>query len=310
MVTSQRSARIDRLSGHLAAICVLARAACDRQPAAPRPGGTGFLRGTSPQNARVKIATWNVNDINKRLPILLAWLDATAPDVVALQELKTTEANFPFAALDAAGYTCAMVGQATWNGVALLARSGSDADIVVTRRSLPGDAADQQARYLEAAIDGVLFGALYAPNGNPCPGPKFDYKLAWLQRLQAHAAALWHSGHPVVLLGDYNVVPTDEDIYSPASWRDNALLQPQARAAWRLLRQQGWTDALLQACGPRAYTFWDYRRSRWERDAGLRIDHLLLSASLQPRLATAGVDRAVRGLEGSSDHAPAWLTLK
>ena len=256
----------------------------------------------------MKIATWNINDINKRLPLLLAWLEATQPDVVALQELKTAEAGFPSEALRQAGYGCTVVGQKTWNGVALLAR---DAEPVVIRRALPGIASDMQARYVEAAINGVIVASLYAPNGNPCPGPKFDYKLDWLARLNRHAAELWTTGHPVILAGDYNVVPTDADIYSPATWLDNALLKPQARDAYALLLAQGWRDSIRHMHPrQRIYTFWDYRRNRWQRDAGLRIDHLLISKSLRPRLLDAGVDRDVRGMEGASDHAPTWVQMK
>ena len=256
----------------------------------------------------MRIATWNVNNVVSRLPILLAWLEATQPDVVALQELKTIDAQFPRAALEAAGYGSLCVGQKTWNGVALLARG---ADPIEIRRELPGDVADKQARYLEAAVDGVIVASLYLPNGNPWPGPKFDYKLAWFERLIAHARSLHKSGHPVVLAGDFNVVPTDADIYSPASWLDNALLQPEARAAFAKLKRQGWTDA-LRTMHPdeRPYTFWDYRRNRWPRDAGLRIDHLMLSRSIADRLVDAGVDRAVRGVENASDHAPAWIELR
>ncbi len=253
----------------------------------------------------MRVATWNINHISKRLPLLLAWLDATRPDAVALQELKTTDAEFPRAALEAAGYGALCVGQKTWNGVALLAR---DAQPIEIRRRLPGDDADAQARYLEAAIHGTIIASLYLPNGNPCPGPKFDYKLAWFERLNRHAAELWQSGHPVILAGDFNVVPTDADIYSPKTWLDNALLQPQPRAAFARLLRQGWTDAIrtLHPTTP-MYTFWDYRRNRWARDAGLRIDHLLLSKALKPRLKAAGVDRELRGLEQASDHAPAWV---
>ncbi len=256
----------------------------------------------------MKIATWNINNVQRRLPLLLAWLEATRPDVVALQELKVTDADFPAAALEAAGYGAVCAGQRTWNGVALLAR---DAEPVLVRRSLPGDPADTQSRYIEAAVGGVIVASIYLPNGNPQPGPKFDYKLAWFERLHAHAASLWSSGHPVVLAGDFNVVPTDDDIYSPTSWLDNALLQPAARAAYRALLDQGWTDA-IRARHPtdRIYTFWDYKRNRWPRDAGLRIDHLLLSGGLAKRLIDAGVDRAVRGMEDASDHAPAWALLK
>ncbi|HLL19294.1 MAG TPA: exodeoxyribonuclease III [Rubrivivax sp.] len=255
----------------------------------------------------MRIASWNVNDVHKRLPLLLAWLEATQPDVVALQELKTTEAAFPRAALEAAGYGSLVVGQRTWNGVALLAR-GSDP--VPVRRALPGDARDVQARWLEGAVEGILFASLYLPNGNPWPGPKFHYKMAWFERLIAHAGQLWQTGHPVALMGDFNVVPTDDDIYSPTSWLDNALLQPEPREAHARLLRQGWTDAINRVHpGDRIYTFWDFRRNRWQRNAGLRIDHLLLSKSLQSRLKGAGVDTAVRAMENASDHAPVWAEL-
>lgn len=255
----------------------------------------------------MKIATWNVNNVVKRLPLLLAWLDATRPDVVALQELKATDAQFPQAALAEAGYGALCVGQKAWNGVALLAR---DTQPIEIRRTLPGDPSDNQARYLEAAIDGVIVASLYLPNGNPQPGPKFDYKQAWFERLIVHAAELWKTGHPVVLAGDYNVVPTDADIYSPKTWLDNALLQPAPREAYARLLKQGWTDAIRKRHPKESiYTFWDYRRNRWQRNAGLRIDHLLLSKSLKSKLLDAGVDREVRGLEDTSDHAPAWVML-
>jgi len=253
----------------------------------------------------VRVATWNVNDIRKRLPQLLDWLQRTAPDVVALQELKTPTADFPVAALAAAGYAALVVGQRTWNGVALLAR-GQEPLAVST--ALPGDPKDKEARYAEAAIDGVLFACLYLPNGNPCPGPKFDYKLRWFERLQARAAQLQASGQPVVLLGDWNVVPTDADIYKPDTWRDNALLQPEPRAAFARLLAQGWTDALAHAHPQaRLFTFWDYRRNRWQRDAGLRIDHILVNGRLA--IADAGVDRDERGADNPSDHAPAWARI-
>jgi exodeoxyribonuclease-3 len=256
----------------------------------------------------MRIATWNINDVNKRLPLLLAWLEATKPDVVALQELKAVEEAFPRSALEQAGYGSLVVGQRTWNGVALLARG---ADPLPVRRSLPGDPRDDQARYVEAAVQGILFGCVYLPNGNPCPGPKFDYKLAWFERLIVHAAQLWDTGVPVALIGDFNVVPTDADIYSPKTWLDNALLQPEPREAYARLLKQGWTDA-LRAMHPDEpmFTFWDYRRNRWQRNAGLRIDHLLLSKKLKARRIAAGVDREVRGVEGASDHAPAWVDLR
>ncbi|MEJ7931129.1 exodeoxyribonuclease III [Ramlibacter sp. AN1015] len=255
----------------------------------------------------MRIATWNINDVRTRLALLLAWLEATRPDVVALQEIKCTDAQFPREALRAAGYGALVVGQRTWHGVALLARGAEPLEI---RRVLPGDPEDREARYLEAAVHGMVVASLYLPNGNPCPGPRFDYKLAWFERLIAHARSLWRSGHPVVLAGDFNVVPTDADIYAPATWRDNALLQPQARTAYARLLRQGWWDVLRRLHPQGApFTFWDYRRNRWERNAGLRIDHLLVSRGLRERLADAGVDREVRGIEGASDHAPVWLQL-
>ncbi len=253
----------------------------------------------------MRIATWNVNNVRKRLPQLLAWLDSTKPDVVALQELKTETAAFPRTELESAGYGCLVAGQRTWNGVALLSRGYEPIEI---RRTLPGDDSDKQARFLEAAINGVAVACLYLPNGNPQPGPKFDYKLAWFERLIEHAATLMASGNPVVLAGDFNVVPTDFDIYSPDHWKDNALLQPAARAAYERLLAQGWTDS-LRARFPdeRVYTFWDYLRNRWPRNAGLRIDHILLGNNL--KLLDAGVDRGMRGNDEPSDHAPVWAEV-
>jgi exodeoxyribonuclease-3 len=256
----------------------------------------------------VKIATFNINDVNRRLPNLLEWLAEAQPNVVCLQELKATQQAFPADPIRTAGYGVVWQGQRSWNGVAILARS---ADPVVTRRELPGDPADTQSRYIEAAVNGVQIGCLYAPNGNPQPGPKFDYKVAWLERLIAHAAKLLATGVPVVLAGDYNVVPTAEDIYPTRSWEKDALVQPESRAAFARLLAQGWTDALRarHPTGP-VYTFWDYKRDRWHRDAGLRIDHILISAALQDRLVDAGVDREVRGREDASDHAPVWAVLR
>jgi exodeoxyribonuclease III len=253
----------------------------------------------------MRIATFNINNIVKRLDNLLAWLKAAQPDVVCLQETKVADALFPHRALEEAGYGAVWRGERTYNGVAILARG---AQPVLTRRSLPGDEADSQARYIEAAVQGVVVGCLYLPNGNPQPGPKFDYKMGWFERLIAHAESL--RPHPVVLAGDYNVVPTDADIYPSRSWGKNALLQPQPRAAYARLLACGWTDALraAQPEGP-LWTFWDYLRDGWSRDAGLRLDHLLLSPSLAPRLNDAGVDRWVRGEPGASDHAPAWIAL-
>ncbi len=255
----------------------------------------------------MRIATYNVNDIRRRLDPLRAWLDVRDPDVVCIQEIKCTEAQFPFEELRTLGYEALVRGEKTWNGVAILAKGAIPIEI---RRSLPGDAADKQARYLEAAVDGMVIGCCYMPNGNPQPGAKFAYKLDWFQRFNAHAAALMASGHPVVLAGDYNVVPTDNDIYATRSFKDNALLQPEPRAAYQALLEAGWTDALhRQSPEKPLYTFWSYLRNRWPRDAGMRIDHLLLSPAVATRMTAAGVDRAVRGLEQASDHAPAWVEL-
>ena len=253
----------------------------------------------------MRVATFNVNNVVSRLPLLTAWLDVTKPDIVCLQELKATQAAFPFDALREVGYSSLVHGQKTWNGVAILARAAQPIEI---RRVLPGDPADKQARYLEAAVGGIVVGCLYLPNGNPQPGPKFDYKLDWFQRLHLHAAALLKTGHPVVLAGDYNVVPTDRDIYDTASWKDNALLHPAARTAYRKLLKQGWSDALKELVpDPVPYTFWSYLRNRWPRDAGMRIDHILMSPAICARAVAAGVDKAMRGLEGASDHAPVWV---
>lgn len=254
------------------------------------------------------IATFNINNVNRRLPNLLEWLALRKPDVVCLQELKADQKSFPSAELAGAGYRAVWAGQRTWNGVAILARG---VEPVLTRTALPGDPSDAQARYIEAAVNGVLVASIYAPNGNPQPGPKFDYKLDWLKRLTAHATSLRKSGAPVVLAGDYNVVPEDIDIYPTRSYADNALVQPESRAAFKRLVGRSWTDALRTTNpGQRIYTFWDYKRLRWPRDAGLRLDHLLLSPSIADRLAEAGVDRDVRGREGASDHAPAWVRLR
>ncbi|MBO9829537.1 exodeoxyribonuclease III [Xanthomonas sp. A2111] len=255
----------------------------------------------------LKIATYNVNGIRSRLPQLLQWLQREAPDIVGLQELKSVDAGFPLAELHAAGYGAVWMGQSGWNGVALLAKG---CDPVESRRGLPGDPRDTQSRYIEAMAHGVLVGCLYLPNGNPRPGPKFDYKLDWFARLQRHAQQLVALPHPVALIGDFNVVPTDADIYNPASWRRDALLQPESRQAYAELLAQGWTDSLRQVHGERrVYTFWDYFRQHWQRDAGLRIDHLLLNPPLAARLRDAGVDRWVRDLPHASDHAPTWVTL-
>lgn len=255
----------------------------------------------------MKIATFNINNVNKRLENLLAWLTKTAPDVVCLQELRAEQGAFPADAIRGLGYEAVWQGERSWNGVAILARG---CEPVLTRSSLPGNPEDRQARYIEAAVNGVLITSLYLPNGNPQPGPKFNYKLAWFERLIAHAAKLRTAAAPVVLAGDYNVVPTVQDIYRTRSLDDNALIQPESRQAFARLLTQGWTDALrrLVPDGP-LWTFWDYKRERWPADKGMRLDHLLLSPELSERLVDGGVDRWVRGEENASDHAPAWITL-
>ena len=256
----------------------------------------------------MKIATFNINNINKRLANLLHWLRTAKPDVVSLQELKAADAEFPQAALAKAGYGAAWRGQKSWNGVAIL---GRDCEPIVTRTELPGEPVDTESRYIEAAVHGVLITSLYAPNGNPQPGPKFAYKLAWMGRLARHAEELYGAGVPVVLAGDYNVVPTDRDIYPTKSYANDALLQPESRALFQRILDQGWVDA-IRALHPEApmYEFWDYIRNRWPRDAGLRIDHLLLSAQTAKRLVSAGVDRQIRARRSASDHAPAWVVLR
>jgi exodeoxyribonuclease-3 len=253
------------------------------------------------------LATFNVNGIKTRLPNLLDWLVRESPDVACLQELKALDAAFPHEALREAGYNALWKGEKSWNGVAILARGSEPVEI---RRVLPGGPDDMQSRYLEAAIDGIVVACLYLPNGNPQPGPKFDYKLAWFKRLHKHAASLCKSGHPVALLGDFNVVPTDFDIYDPKSWRKDALLQPESRDAYAKLLAQGWTDSLRHLHpDERVYTFWDYFRQHWQKNSGLRIDHILLNAELAPRLKSAGVDAWVRGEDHASDHAPVWVEL-
>ena len=255
----------------------------------------------------MRIATFNVNGVNGRLSVLQRWLSEAAPDVVCLQELKAPQDKFPEGAIREAGYGAVWQGQKSWNGVAILAKGNDPAE---TRRILPGDPEDGQSRYIEAAVNGVLVGCLYLPNGNPAPGPKFDYKLCWFERLAAYAAELVATGAPVVLAGDFNVMPTDLDVYKPERWIDDALFRPEVREAFQRLLAQGWTDA-IRAVHPdeRIYTFWDYFRNAWGRDAGLRIDHVLLSPSVAKRLNDAGVDREVRGWEKASDHAPTWVDL-
>lgn len=266
---------------------------------------TGQNREDFPMHP-LKIATFNINGVRTRLQALLNWLERESPDVACLQELKTVDEGFPIDEIRAAGYGAIWHGQKSWNGVAILAKG---ADPVEVRRGLPGGDDDTQSRYLEAAVEGVLIACLYLPNGNPQPGPKFDYKLAWFERLIRHAQTLLDSGHPVVIAGDYNVVPTDDDIYNSRSWLKDALLQPESRECYRRLLAQGWTDA-LRARYPdeKIYTFWDYFRQHWQTNSGLRIDHLLLSPDL--RMRDAGVDKWVRGEEKASDHAPTWVVIE
>ena len=255
----------------------------------------------------MKIATYNVNGVNGRLPVLLRWLDETKPDVACLQELKAPDEKFPEEAIKDAGYNAIWHGQKSWNGVAILARN---LDIKETRRGLPGDHDDTHSRYIEAEVNGITIGCLYLPNGNPAPGPKFDYKLRWFERLTQHAAELFGTGKQVVLTGDYNVMPTELDVYKPERWVEDALFRPETRQAFRTLVDQGWTDALRKLNPDKViYTFWDYFRNAYGRDAGLRIDHFLLSPAVDKRLLNAGVDRQVRGWGKTSDHGPVWIEL-
>jgi exodeoxyribonuclease III len=255
----------------------------------------------------MKIATFNINNVNKRLPNLLHWLRQSRPDIVCLQELKCEAKDFPESDLQRAGYSAVWEGQRSWNGVAILSKRSQP---IVTRRRLPGDSADREARYIEAAVDGLLIGCLYLPNGNPQPGPKFDYKMKWFSRLARHAAQLQKQDHPTLLVGDYNVAPTDLDIYPTKSWAKDALVQPAPRQAFASLLANGWTDALRDVFGDeRIYTFWTYWRDRYEKDHGLRLDHFLLSQSVTARLVEAGVDGDVRGEDNASYHAPAWIKL-
>ena len=255
----------------------------------------------------MRIATLNINDIAKRFDSLLAWLAEREPDVVCLQELKAEQGKFPEEPLAALGYRAVWRGERSWNGVAILARGTAP---IRTRGGLPGDPSDRQSRYIEAAVNGLLIACIYLPNGNPAPGPKFDYKLAWLERLIAHAGALIDEGVPAILAGDFNVVPRGEDIYPTRSYDKDAVVQPAAREAFARLLAQGWTDALrtVHPVGP-LWTYWSYLRHRWPADKGMRLDHILLSPALAGRLTAAGVDRWVRGEPNASDHAPAWVEL-
>ena len=255
----------------------------------------------------MKIATYNVNGVNGRLPVLLRWLKESAPDVVCLQELKSPQEKFPEQAITDQGYESIWHGQKSWNGVAILSRIGRPQEL---RRVLPGDPEDLHSRYIEAVIGGITIGCLYLPNGNPYPGPKFEYKLGWFKRLTAHAKKLIALDSPVILTGDYNVMPTELDVYKPERWVNDALFRTEVREAFEKLVAQGWTDALRKLHpGETIFTFWDYFRNAYGRNAGLRIDHFLLSPGLEKRLVAAEVDRHVRGWEKSSDHAPVWIEL-
>lgn len=256
----------------------------------------------------MKIATYNVNGVNGRLPVLLRWLELAEPDIFCLQELKAPQDRFPDAAITAAGYRAIWHGQSRWNGVAILSRVG---DIHETRRGLPGDPDDEQSRYIEAAINGALIAGLYLPNGNPRPSAKFEFKLRWFERLSDRLAELVALDAPVIVAGDFNVMPTDLDVYAPDRWRDDALFTPEVRAAYAGLLQQGWTDALRHLHPDEAiYTFWKYWRGAFERDAGLRIDHVLLNPAAAKLLVAAEVDRRPRSWEKTSDHAPVWIELR
>ena len=257
----------------------------------------------------MKIATYNVNGVNGRLSVLLKWLEMTKPDIVCLQELKAPNEKFPLTAINEAGYNAIWHGQSRWNGVAILTRP--ELEVKEVGRVLPGDAEDVQSRYLEALVNGILICCLYLPNGNPAPGPKLEYKLKWFQRLTSRAATLLEFKIPVILIGDFNVMPTELDVYKPERWIDDALFRPEVRAAFHNLVAQGWTDAIRHLYpDQKIYTFWDYFRNAYTRDAGLRIDHFLLSPQLKSKLKTAGVNKEVRGWEKTSDHAPVWIEIE
>jgi exodeoxyribonuclease-3 len=257
---------------------------------------------------RLRIASYNINGINPRLDVLTRWLEEFQPDVVGLQELKCTNEGFPREVIEALGYEAIWHGQRSWNGVALLSKVGTP---VETRRALPNDPNLEQSRYIEAAVGGILIGNMYAPNGNPYPGPKFDYKLAWLDRLKEHAQDLLDGKLPAILIGDYNVIPTEMDVYKPERWAKDALFAPHAREKYRELVAQGWTDAIRHVFpDERIYTFWHYWRNSFQRDAGIRIDHALLSPSVAKKLKAAGVDRTPRGWQKTSDHAPMWVEVE
>ena len=256
----------------------------------------------------MKIATWNVNSVRARLPNLLAWLASAAPDVALLQEIKTVAEGFPELEIGDLGYNVAVCGQKSYNGVAILSKP--PIEDVLTR--LPGDDADDQARYIEAVVGGVRVASIYLPNGNPVDSPKFPYKLGWMERLYDHVGELLGLEEAFVLGGDYNVAPEDRDVYDPAAWADDALCRPETRARYRAVVHLGLTDAYraLHPDAAGAYTFWDYQKGRWQRDEGLRIDHLLLSPQAADRLEACDIDRAPRGRDKASDHTPVWCELR
>ncbi|MDB5202845.1 MAG: exodeoxyribonuclease Xth [Ferruginibacter sp.] len=255
----------------------------------------------------MRIATYNVNGVNGRLPVLLRWLEETSPDIACLQELKAPQEKFPEQAIKDAGYQAIWHGQKSWNGVAILSKHEA---LVERGRVLPGDPEDLHSRYIEASIGDLIIGCLYLPNGNPAPGPKLEYKLGWMERFRKHAAELYAGGKPVILTGDFNVIPTENDVYKPERWVDDALFRPEVRAAFQKIMKQGWTDALRKIYPDETiYTFWDYFRNAYGRNAGLRIDHFLLSPAVDKRLRGAGVDRDVRGWEKTSDHGPVWIEI-
>jgi len=263
----------------------------------------------------MKIATFNINGIKARLPRLLEWLAETRPAVACLQEIKSQDEGFPAADIEALGYAAIWHGQKAFNGVAILADKEAGHTLTEVRRGLgidgPKDGEGEQARYLEADVGGVRIACLYLPNGNPQPGPKFDYKLAWMERLRERMAEIWADEVPAVVLGDFNVIPEDDDVWSVKAMADDALMQPESRAAYARLLADGWTDA-LRTHNPRGgvWTYWDYQAGAWQRDHGFRIDHILLSPECADRLEAVGVDKAHRGREKASDHAPVWVTLR
>lgn len=254
----------------------------------------------------MKIATYNVNGINGRLPVLLRWLEESSPDIVCLQELKAPQGNFPQEAVRAAGYNAVWNGQKQWNGVAILAKG---MEIQEVGRILPGDPEDMQRRYLEALVGGIVVACIYLPNGNPAPGPKLEYKLRWMERLSARAQSLLEHKVPVAIIGDFNAIPTELDVYKPEKYKEDALFRVEVREAFRSLVHQGWTDSIRFLYPDKIYTFWDYFRNAYSRNAGMRIDHFLLSPELAGRLQSGGVDKDVRGWEKTSDHAPVWIEI-